>query len=120
MIKTSIFSIALFCLSILLSCKNKTIAKFEIANTTKEKIDSFYIIPDNYKGNFIQVEPNRKVFYNIDMTNLPTVDGGYRLSFKLKAKTVLIPFGYYSNGHPMESITRIIIRSDTVLIRPEY
>lgn len=120
MTKTPIFSIALFCLTILLSCKNETIAKFEVANTTKESIDSFYILPDNFKDNFIQVEPNTKVFYNINMTDLPKVDGSYRLSFKSKTKTVFIPFGYYSNGYPMESITRIVIHSDTVLIKPEY
>jgi hypothetical protein len=120
MTKTSIFSIALFCLTILLSCKNKIIAKFEIANTTKESIDSFYILPDNFKDNFIQVEPNTKISYNIDMTDLPKVDGSYRLSFKSRNKTVFIPFGYYTNGYPMESITRIIIHPDTVLIKPVY
>jgi hypothetical protein len=107
-------------LIIIVSCKNETIAKFEITNTTKESIDSLYILPDNFKDNFIQVEPNTKVSYNINMTDLPKVDGSYRLSFKSKTKAVFIPFGYYSNGYPMESITRIIIHPDTVLIKPEY
>ena len=120
MTKTTIFSIALLCLIIIVSCKNETIAKFEIANTTEESIDSFYILPDNIKDNFIQVKPNTKVSYNINMTDLPKVDGSYRLSFKSKTKAVSIPFGYYSNGYPMESITRIIINPDTVLIKPEY
>ena len=120
MTKTSMFSIALFCVTILLSCKNETIAKFEIVNTTNENIDSFYILPDNLKDNFISVAPNAKITYNINMTDLPKVDGSYQLSFKLKTKAVFIPFGYYSNGYPMESITRIIIHPDTVLIKPEY
>ena len=118
--KTYIFSIALFSLTILLSCKNDTIAKFEIVNTTKERIDSFHILPANSKDNFIQVEPNEKISYDINMTDVPKVDGNYQLSFKSKTKAVFIPFGYYSNGYPMESITRIIIHPDTVLIKPEY
>jgi len=120
MTNPSIFSVALSCLTILLSCKNETIAKFEVVNTTKESIDSFYILPDNSKDNFIQVEPNAKISYNINMTDVPKVDGSYQLSFKSKTKAVFIPFGYYSNGYPMESITRIVIRPDTVLIKPEY
>ncbi|MBK6992726.1 MAG: hypothetical protein IPH34_13270 [Chitinophagaceae bacterium] len=120
MTKTYIFSIALFSLTILLSCKNDTIAKFEIVNTTKERIDSFHILPANSKDNFIQVEPNEKISYDINMTDVPKVDGNYQLSFKSKTKAVFIPFGYYSNGYPMESITRIIIHPDTVLIKPEY
>ena len=120
MTKTTIFSIALLCLIIIVSCKNDTIAKFEIVNTTKERIDSFHILPANSKDNFIQVEPNEKISYDINMTDVPKVDGNYQLSFKSKTKAVFIPFGYYSNGYPMESITRIIIHPDTVLIKPEY
>ncbi|WP_379711175.1 hypothetical protein [Ferruginibacter yonginensis] len=100
--------------------RNRIIAKFEIAITTNESIDSFYILPDNFKNNFIKVESISKVFYDINMTDLHKVNGNYLLSFKSVTKTVFVSFGYYTNGYPMEIITSIFINSDTVQIKPEY
>ena len=114
------FLIALLISLICFSCKTKITAKFEIINTTNEKIDSFYILPTNLKNNFIQLEPNSKSLYNFDMTELPKNDGSYGLSFKTKTKNVFIGFGYYTNGYPMESLTKIFINSDTVIVKPEY
>ena len=117
--KKWILCLGITLLAIFLSCKSKTLAKFDIINQTDEHIESLYIIPDN-ANNKIQINPNTKVFYNIDMTNFPKVDGCYGLSFKTKTKEKLIPFGYYTNGNPLESMTTITIQSDTVLIKNEY
>ncbi len=118
--KISFFLISIFCGINFCSCNNETLSKFEIVNTTNERIDSFHILPDNIKHNFIQIEPNTKSLYNTNMTRMPKVDGSYMLSFKSKTRHVFIPFGYYSNGYPMESLTKIFIHPDTVIIKPEY
>ncbi len=64
--------------------------------------------------------PGSKALYEIDMTGIAKTDGYYLLSFKLKGKPVVMPFGYFSNGAPLESVTRIFIHSDTVIIKPQY
>ena len=118
--KHNIFLTVILCETNLLSCKNETIAEFNIVNATNDKVDSLYILPDKSKGNILHLEPNSASSYNINMTDLPKVDGSFRLSFKLKNKKRIIPFGYYTNGYPLESSTKIEIHNDTVLIKPEY
>ena len=104
------------------SCSNitKTIAKFEITNSTNLRIDSLYIRPDNFKNHFLQIEANSKSIYYTDMTDLPKVDGAHLLSYQLNGATSKKSFGYYTNGYPSESLTRISIFLDTVLIKQEY
>lgn len=118
--KHTLFLSVTFLATILLSCNSKTIAKFEIVNTTNETIDSCQILPDNAQKKYVVITPKSKVSYNIDMTGLSKVDGSYRLSYKSKTKNVVMPFGYYTNGYPLESLTTIFIQPDTVLIKPEY
>ena len=51
------------------------------------------------------------------MTNLPKVDGDYLLTFKKnQANKEIKRFGYFTNGYPLEEITKIQIDKDTVLI----
>lgn len=102
------------------SCSLGNEAIFEITNSTNQIIDSLTIQPDGNKHNQISIEPNSKATLKTDMTRLPKVDGGYYLSFKSKGTLRGVNFGYYSNGYPAESITRINIQPDTIIIKPEY
>ena len=102
------------------ACQNKTLAKFEITNATTETIDSIKIMPDNNQNHYIQLAPNSKVDYIIDMTDIPKVDGNYGLFYKFKNKQVIEHFGYYSNGYPAESLTKLYIYKDSLSIKPEY
>lgn len=102
------------------SCNDRVLAKFEITNMTNDLVDSIHIFPDNTKDHFIQLQANEKSVFTTDMTGLPKVDGSYQLLFKLKNQARGKHFGYYTNGSPMESLTRIYIYTDTVSIQQEY
>ena len=102
------------------SCSSKVEAHFEILNSTNQQIKNLTISPDENKNNFITIEPNSKVTFKTDMTSIPKVDGSYQLSFQSGDTPKYLNFGYYSNGYPAESITRIKIHSDTIIIKPEY
>lgn len=54
------------------------------------------------------------------MTNTPKIDGSYFLTFKNHLSYRSLNFGYYSNGMPMESLTKINIFKDTIIIKQEY
>ena len=102
------------------SCSSKVEAHFEISNSTNQKIKYLSIQPDENINNFITIEPNSKVSFKTDMTGIPKVDGSYRISFHSVDTPKGFNFGYYSNGYPAESITRIDIQPDTIIIKPEY
>jgi hypothetical protein len=117
---TKILGTVLLMLGCCCSCKDRVLAKFEITNMTGDMIDSIYILPDNRKDHFIQLRANAKSTFTTDMTGLPKVDGSYQLLFKLKNRTRGKYFGYYTNGSPLENLTRIYIYTDTVSIQQEY
>jgi hypothetical protein len=51
------------------------------------------------------------------MSELPKVDGDYLLTFKRNQNNKQIKrFGYFTNGYPLEEITKIQIEKDTVII----
>lgn len=119
--KIIIVVIILSIIGIYLFTKNsKTKAKFEITNLTNQRIDSLSILPNNNKNNFLNIEANSKSMYNIDMTDFPKADGAYTLFYLKNGNKIKNDFGYYSNGIPLESITRILISHDTTLIKQEY
>ena len=107
-------------LSAFCACKNKTFAKFEITNATDETIDSIKILPDNVQNHYIQLAPNTKAEYIIDMTSSAKTDGNYGLFFKFKNKKLIKHFGYYTNGYPLESLTKLIIYKDSIDIKQEF
>ncbi len=109
-----------FLMSAVCACRSKTLAKFEITNATDETIDSIKIMPDNIKNHYIQLAPNSKAEYIIDMTGGAKVDGSYGLFYKFKNKQIIKHFGYYSNGNPAESLSKLTINEDSLNIRPEY
>jgi hypothetical protein len=115
----AILSMSFFTL-LFYSCSSKVEAIFEITNSTNQNIQRLTIQPDENKNNHISVEPNSKATLKTNMTKLPKVDGSYDLSFKSNDTIRGLNFGYYSNGYPAESITRIDIHSDTIIIKPEY
>lgn len=104
----------------LYSCNTKVEAIFEITNSTNEKIDSLTIQPDDNINNFIEVNKNSKVTFKTDMKKTPIVDGSYSIYFKIAGKTRGLNFGYYSNGFPDESLTKIDIQKDTIIFKQEY
>jgi len=111
----------LYIVSILLlsSCSSETKAKFEIENKTNFVIDSINIKSFDHerKSQFIKLEPDQIETYWLDMTELPKVDGDYLLTFKRnETSKELKRFGYFTNGYPLEKVTKIQIEKDTVII----
>ena len=111
----------LYIVSILLlsSCSSEIKAKFEIENKTNFIIDSINIKSFDHerKSQFIKLEPDQIETYWLDMTDLPKVDGDYLLTFKRNENSKeLKRFGYFTNGYPLEKVTKIQIEKDTVII----
>lgn len=100
------------------SCFAKSDAQFIITNSTNEKIDSFFMYPGDIK-NVISINSKASAKYKIDMTSVKT-DGSYGLFFKSKDSSRYLNFGYYSNGNPSETLTRIDIKNDTINVKPEF
>jgi len=99
------------------SCTSKVIANFEIVNNTGHEIDSLKIEPNTSEmGKFISIKKEGKVKYKSDMTGIMKVDGAYELSFLLNKQKKTMWFGYYTNGYPLEKVTKIVMERDTILI----
>ena len=106
-------------LILLISCDSDIKAKFEITNQTNSVIDSVNIKSFDHLSNqsFITLKAGESKIYWLNMTNLPKVDGDYLLTFKKnQANKEIKRFGYFTNGYPLEEITKIQIDKDTVLI----
>jgi major membrane immunogen (membrane-anchored lipoprotein) len=106
-------------LILLISCDSDIKAKFEITNQTNSVIDSVNIKSFDHLSNqsFITLKVGESKIYWLNMTNLPKVDGDYLLTFKKnQANKEIKRFGYFTNGYPLEEITKIQIDKDTVLI----
>ncbi len=114
--KKNIIGILIFSL-ILTSCSNKVVADFEITNNTEFNIDSLNIEPNiSDIGKYISPKKGEKVEYKSDMTTIPKTDGDYQISFLMNGVNKKQVFGYYTNGYPLERITKIKIEKDTILI----
>lgn len=98
------------------SCSNKVVADFEITNNTEFTIDSLKVEPNlSDKGKYISLKKGEKTKYKSDMTSIDKIDGAYQISFLLNGISKTEVFGYYSNGYPLERITKIEIEKDTIL-----
>jgi len=104
---------------LLISCQFDNTAKFEITNLTEFKVDSINIKSSDQEPTefYLRLMPGEKAMYNLDMSDLPKVDGEYLLSYKIDNGIVEYErFGYFTNGYPLEEITNIFIDIDTVII----
>ena len=101
----------------LVSCSNSVTADFEITNRTEMRIDSLKIEPMVISdGKYISLDSNEKVEYKADMTDIAKHDGSYRISYQINGENNIKDFGYYTNGYPLEKITKIEIQKDTIII----
>tara|TARA_R110000850_G_scaffold11842_1_gene40436 strand:- start:306 stop:674 length:369 start_codon:yes stop_codon:yes gene_type:complete len=101
----------------LVSCSNSVTADFEITNGTGMRIDSLKIEPMVISnGNYISLDSNEKAKYIADMTDIPKHDGSYGISYQINEENKIKDFGYYTNGYPLEKITKIEIQGETILI----
>jgi hypothetical protein len=106
--------------TLVFSCSSRVEPVFEITNATNCLIENLTIQPDKNENNHIIIEPNKKAKLTINMANLPKIDGGYYLQFTCCNAAKQYGFGYYTNGQPIESITRISVLADTIIVKPEY
>lgn len=116
--RTKIF-ITLITLISLTSCQDGIKAKFEITNQTKYRIDSIIIKSFDHSEtkNYLTLEPGETKIYLLDMTNISKVDGDYLLKYKNEKTGVYRErFGYFTNGYPLEDVTIIKIKKDSVII----
>ena len=118
--KKNIIRILIFTL-ILTSCSNKVVADFEIINNTEFNIDSLKIEPNiSNVGKYISLKKGEKAEYKSDMTTIAKTDGDYQISFLVNGIIKTQVFGYYTNGYPLERITKIKIEKDTILINQVF
>ncbi len=104
-----LITIVCFCLS----CGKDEVI-FRITNQTPFGIDSLRVLPDrNIGNNYISLKPNETKDFFTEMGNGGT-DGAYQISYKIGDTIIKNHFGYYSNGIPMEKLTKIFIKPDTV------
>jgi hypothetical protein len=110
-----------FLITVICSCENETIAKFEIENKTNILIDSLRIVPNGYESDYyISLSPGESKKYDCNMTNIADADGNYRLDYKFDTSLFATKtFGYYTNGYPIESLIRISIDKDTIIFDSE-
>ncbi len=103
---------------LVISCSDGgTYAKFEIMNDLPYRIDSLVILPNKDLNKYISINPGEVKKYSCNMTGGAKVDGAYQLTFRANFKTRTEVFGYFTNGYPLEEMTTINIKSDTVLFK---
>jgi hypothetical protein len=90
-----------------------------VVNETNAEVDSLLIEPDERPGHWT-LDPGDSMVYVSEMGNQPRVDGSYRLTYRVGKEVKGLVFGYFSNGIPSERGTRVVLRSDTVLIRHSF
>lgn len=116
--------ILLTVLCIVFSCSFGDNAEFKITNSSNERIDSISIktSEESIFDSFISIESGETSEYYIDMTDLPTVEGQYSLSFKRASSDSfeIKDFGYFTNGNPLEKLIRIFIEQDSVRIEQVF
>ena len=97
-------------------------SNYEIENRTEWTLDSFQIVPKGYKNeNHIEIPPKTTRKFITDMSIIKKIDGHYDLSFKKEnGQNEFMEFGYYTNGYPLEKVTRIVIEKDTIIINQEF
>ena len=94
-------------------------SRFIVVNETDAAVDSLLIEPDE-RPDLRTLEPGDSLVYVSEMGNQPRVDGSYRLTFRVGKEKKGLVFGYFSNGIPAENGTRVVLHSDTVLIRHRF
>lgn len=116
------FLILVFSLLMLISCQNENKAKFEISNNSGNTIDSISIksFDHNLNTHYLKLKHGESQTYFLDMKDIPQVDGDYLLSFRINNKVQKRRFGYFTNGSPLEQLTKIEIRKDTVIVNPFF
>lgn len=96
-------------------------ARFIIVNRTGHFLDSIRIEPDG-DLKFATLEAGDSIHLFTDMTAFPKVDGSYRITCRERGtgRPRGQTFGYFTNGMPMEEITRISMLPDTILFNFTY
>ncbi|PHS10307.1 MAG: hypothetical protein COA88_02360 [Kordia sp.] len=105
------------------SCTEKK-ASFKVTNNSNELIDSIEISSSGSeyltKSVLINIKNREVVKIELDMENLPKVDGNYQIEVFSNNSSELKTFGYYSNGVPSGSIHLIDIKSDAIEITESF
>ncbi len=104
----------------LISCKYDKNNDFLVVNMSGNNIDSLKISCSGTdyknKSNFINLSNNDSILVNLDMNNLKKIDGNYFIELFFKDKIVNKDFGYYSNGVPTNSIYKLVVKNDTIIV----
>ena len=113
--------ILIYCLfGIIISCSNlDKRAYFQVYNDTNDTIQHLSISNGNNKETLPYLNPNGKEDIFLKFENVPRTDGGYQIKYQSNSKDYHRNFGYFSNGTPTNSLYKITIKKDTVLIREQ-
>jgi hypothetical protein len=108
--------------TIIIGCINeKQMVSFEVYNGTYNNVSDITIsngVNDIYIDTIM---PNMTKSVKLSFLNVPKLDGGYKLSYKLNSEEFFKNFGYYSNGIPSASVEyKIKIMQDTIQIKEVF
>ena len=108
-------------LTLFYTCHNNKVADFEVINESKSIIDSVKISCSgtNYRNKSVitKLLPKERSTLTLNMNDVKKIDGNYFIEIFKKAKNTNKAFGYYSNGCPTNSIYKLIIKKDTILVK---
>ena len=110
------FKLLLFLISaqLVLSCKSEYY-EIKISNNADSDIDSLYVDPGGFSPKkFIDLKTGHTKIYSISLNDFPESDGCYVIKYKLNGKWELRPFGYFTNGAPLETGTYLDINNATI------
>ncbi|QLG45213.1 hypothetical protein [Costertonia aggregata] len=105
----------------LLSCNFKSTALFELKNESGYQIDSLKIEASGVANtNYVTIASGGALDYEVDMTHTPKTDGHYIITYIIHGKSKSTPFGYYTNGTPLEVLQKIKITKDSLIFDAEF
>lgn len=97
---------------------NNEKVNFEIVNNTIFSLDSLNIEPNTKElSKYLSLKPKQKIKYEINMSDIPSLDGAYVLKYRSNNKTIVKAFGYYSRGIPFGENFKIVIEKDTIKVK---
>ena len=104
----------------LISCNNKPSIKFEVTNKSIDLIKNVQISCTGCQNiETLEFNDKNRIKYRLDMSSIPKTDGNYKIVFYRDGETESKAFGYYTNGHPINSKYEILILEKNIEIKEE-
>ncbi len=109
--------ILFFTYFLITSCVNNSKqAHFQINNENNISITNVNISNGVNEIYIDTIKANTNKSILLKFKNIPRIDGGYKLNYKLNSEYFFRNFGYYTNGVPSNSIYKLVVKNDTIIV----